>query len=346
MPLVLLLWCIALAVGPFGAHALAQQTANPNDPNNQSWGSSISSGFKRGFDKLGGVLNPNKQNHKQTPEDDAVSLKGKGKPGPELYVAFARMYEQSSKWGDAEQQYQAALNLKDDYLPALLGYAQLKERLGQPAEALQYYQKAAQKYPQEASVHNNMGMCYARQGRLDEAAAAMSAAVRLSPKTPLYRNNFATVLVDQGKLREAFAQLREVHGEAAAYYNMGYLLNKKGQTLAATQHFALALRSDPSMTSARRWIDYLQKNTTQARLPQHPAAGGLRITNEKALPKPADEAAPVHLPPTTSREADVEGPALPGITYTRDERPAATAPTAPLPPPIADSDIQPLPEVR
>ena len=106
--------------------------------------------------------------------------------------------------------------------------------------------------------------------------------MELAPKNPLYRNNIATVLVDQGRLREAFAHLKQAHGEAAAYYNMGYLLNKKGQTQAAMQHFALALKADPSMVAAQRWLEYLQRSTTQARLPQHPAAGGLKIISRKA----------------------------------------------------------------
>ena len=218
------------------------------------------------------------------PEDDAISLHSNAKPGPDLYVAVARLYQESGKLADAELQYQAALKEQADYLPALLGYAQLKEQLGQTKEATWLYVRAVKTYPREPSVHNNVGLFYARQGRLDEAIAALAIAVQLAPKNALYRNNIATVLVDQGKLREAFAQLREVHSEAAAYYNMGYLLNKKGQTQAALQHFSLAWRADPSMTPAQRWIDYLQRKTVQARLPRHPAAGGVRIAAESGEP--------------------------------------------------------------
>ncbi len=311
--LALLCGSLVIALVPCGVEVLAQQPGYPSKP---SWTSSITSGVKQGFDKIGNALNPKKPSDKPPPEDDAISLKSKSKPGPELYTAVARLCEEQRKWTDAEQQYQAALRLKPDHLPALLGYAQLKERLGQTDEAVRLYQQAARQHPREAAVHNNFGMCLARQGRLDEAAAALSAAVQLAPKNTLYRNNFATVLVDAGKLREAFAQLRAVHGEAAAYYNMGYLLQKKGQTLAATQHFALALRADPSMTAARHWLDYLQKSAAQARLPNHPAAGGVRITSDEATPRSVEEPSPRRLPPT-----------------------------APLPPPD-DSDIQPLPVVE
>ena len=174
---------------------------------------------------------------------------------------------------DAEQQYELALKEKPNDLPALLGYARLKDFLEKPNEAIQLYQRAAKAHPRQASVHNNLGLCHARQNRLDEAVAAMNRAVQLAPKNRLYRNNIATVLVDQGKWREAFEHLREVHGDAAAYYNMVYLLNKKDQTQAAMQHFALALKADPSTYAARRWGEHLQHSTAQARLRQPPAAG-------------------------------------------------------------------------
>jgi tetratricopeptide (TPR) repeat protein len=352
--------------------AFAQQTNDQNSQSGQSWGGSITSGVKSGFSKIGHALNPAPPSKAPAPEDDAVSLKSKSKPGPELYVAIARLYEESGKPADAEQEYQLALADKDkpDYLPALLGYARLKEQLGHAEDAISLYQRAVKVYPKQAAVHNNLGLCYAREGRLDDAAAAMTRAVQLDPKNARYRNNIATVLVDQGKLREAFGHLQQVHGEAAAYYNMGYLLNKKGQTQAAIQHFSLALRADPSMAPAQRWIDYLQK-TTQARLPQHPMAAGLRIASEKRepealrppdfpdsrqggaqrtptflAPRPERDSAsmPRRLPPCPSGEPESDGPTLPGISYDRGEGP--TMPSAPLPPPSTNSAVRHLPQVN
>jgi len=325
-------------------------------------------------------LNP-KKTPAPTPEDEAISLASEAKPSPALYVAIGRLYAQSGKLAEAEQQYQLALKERRDFLPALLECAELKERMGQPDKAIEYYQRAATAYPQEASVYNNMGLYYARQGRLNEAERAMAQAVRIAPKNIRYRNNIATVLVDQGNVREAFGHLRQVHDEGAAHYNLAYLLNKKGQTQAALQHFSLALRADPSMVASQRWIDHLQKKTTQARLPQHPSAGGLRITTERMEPdSPRNSAArfpdssvepperplspaptmppaevrrslpeapmpqpPQRLPPVSPREPEPEGPTLPGISYDRSERPSD--PVAPLPP-NADTAVRHLPRVN
>jgi tetratricopeptide (TPR) repeat protein len=332
------LWMAATdVVGPRCPDAHAQQSASSSD---KSWTESVTSPFKQGFDKLGRALNP----QPATPghaiaEDDAISLKHKSKAGPELYVAIARLYEQSGKTAEAEQQYQAALKEFPNNLPALLGYARLKDSLGKSTEAIQLYQRAAKAYPQQASVHNNLGLCYAQQNRLDEAAAAMSRAIQLEPKNPLYRNNIATVLVDRGNPREAFVHLREVHGDAAAHYNTGYLLTKKGQTQAAIQQFTLALRTDPSMVAAQRWVDYLQRSTAEARLPPPMTAAVKIISPPPAMPP--DAAALQRLPPTTLRDSASNGSTLPGISFD----PSAT-PTAPMPPGPADTALRPLPRVN
>jgi Flp pilus assembly protein TadD len=281
VPLMLLVWGVVGVVVPRNTAAVAAQPASSND---KSWTESISSGFKKGLDKVGNTLNPKPSAPKPGREDDAISLKNTAKPRAELYIAMARVYEQGGKTAEAEQQYELALSEKHTDLTALLGYAQLEERAGKPNEAIQLYERAVKAHPQEASIHNNLGLCYARQNRPDDAVASMSRAIQLVPKNTLYRNNIAVVLVDQGKLPEALGHLREVHSEAAAYYNMGYLLNKKGQTQAALRQFELAVKADPAMESAKRWVGYLQKTTAQARLAQQPAGIGLKAANPPVMP--------------------------------------------------------------
>lgn len=310
----------------------------------KSWTESITSPLKQGFDKLGRALTPKPSAPKPSYlEDDAVSLKSTAQPGPELYVATARLCEQSGKMAEAEQQYRLALAKNPDNLNALLGYARLCDHVGKPSEAIRLYERAAKLHPREVSVHNNLGLCYAKQDRLDEAVTAMRRATELDPKNRLYRNNIATVLVDQGKLREAFDHLKKGHNAAAAYYNMGYLLNKKGHTQAAMQHFELALRTDPSMNEARRWVEYLQRTTAHAQKPRQPASTVARADDKPlAAQKVRPEApTPQRLPPTRLRRPVIEGPTSPGVTY---ERP--TAPAAPLPPPTTNAALRPLPRVR
>ena len=354
------LWIMALAalgiaavdaIGPTCSLVWAEQSSSKN----KSWTDSITSPFKQGFDKVGKALTPAPAPKPLAAEDDAISLKSKSKPGPELYVAIARLYEQGGKLEDAEKQYQEALRLDPKHLAALMGYAQLKDGLGKTNDALDLYLRAAKIHPAEASIHNNLGIFYARNRRFDEAVASLRRAVQMDPKNPRYRNNIATVLVDMGKSQEAFANLSAIYTPAVAYYNLGYLLNKKGETQAAIQSFSLAVRNDPSMQPAQRWVEYLQRSTAQARLANHPAAAGVRVTSEPpkpvsvppartaeetAPPMPPDEAMPQRLPPTLSEPSGSDGPSLPGISYSK-----SPSPIAPLPP-VTSSAVRPLPTVR
>ena len=347
--------------------ALAQQQTTTTT------GSSWTDSIKQQFAKLGG--SKPKSSAVTMSDDDPVSLTNKNKPGPRTYVAVARLYAEMNKPADAEQQYQMALKEQPDYLPALLGYAQLKEQMGQADEAVRLYQQAAKAYPRQAAVHNNLGLCYASQKRLDDAVASLNVAVQLAPKNPLYRNNLATVLVDQGRLPEAFEQLKSVNSEAVAYYNLGYLLNRRGQTQAAMQHFTLALQADPSMARAQLWLGYLQKTTGQAAAPQavaaqqppaprpQPVAPQAVATQEKRILQPETLTAPAEpqwirpLPPVLPQESaplppqalatapresaplppqsPTDGPRLPGIFYDRYDRSSDTS-----------TAVRPLPRIN
>jgi Tfp pilus assembly protein PilF len=267
--------CWLMAAACHGQEAYGQKPAQQ---------SSVTGSIKQGFNKVGDFFTPAKPSPKPLPTDDAISLNSQSKPGPELYTAIARLYEESGKNAEAEKYYQMALNEKADNLNAMLGYARFQENQGRVNEALTMYQKAVQTHPKEAAAYNNLGLCFARRNKLNEAASALGQAVQLEPRNPLYRNNLATVLVDQNHLPEAFANLRDVHGEAAAYYNMGYLLNKKGQTEAAEHNFAQALRVDPKMVSAQKWLNYLQNKSRETAMGGQSGDGSIRLGSAAGSP--------------------------------------------------------------
>lgn len=193
-----------------------------------------------------------------TPPNDGVSLSTPAKPSPDLYLAMARMYAQSGKLDLAEKQYKLGLKLAPKHLGLQLGYARLKDQQGQLDQAIGLYQQVAKQYPQEAAVHNDLGLCYARRGMLREAIASLERAIQLQPGKRLYRNNIATVLVEMGHVDAALEHLRAAHTEAVACYNLGYLLEKKGQPALAATFFAKALEKDPSLTAAQVWLERLQ----------------------------------------------------------------------------------------
>lgn len=189
---------------------------------------------------------------------DPVSLAEKPKPpDAALYVSLGDLRVRENDAEGAREMYHKALSMEPHHLGALLGLARLFDRQGQLDRAAQHYVEATKHHPKEAAAFNDLGLCYARQGKYDEAVAALQRAVELMPDRVLYRNNIATVLVAQGRVDEALVHMTDAHGVAAAHYNIGYLLNKRGRQRQALNHFALALQADPKMTAAQDWVDSL-----------------------------------------------------------------------------------------
>ena len=211
----------------------------------------VTTGFTDGLDKISRAFTPTES---VVSAEDPISLSSQGRPSPQLYVAVARLAEQTGKFGEADQRYQQALKLAPDDLGALLGYARMKDRQGRLDEAVQLYQAAARVHPNESAVFNDLGLCHARRKDLTESIVALKRAVDLNPKEPRYRNNIATVLVEMGDIDTAFMHMAAVHSPAVAYYNVGFLLHKKGKSREAAALFSHALTIDPSLNAARVWL--------------------------------------------------------------------------------------------
>ncbi len=189
---------------------------------------------------------------------DPTSLASKGpKPGPDLNIATARMYEQAGKGDLAREQYERALKANPTYLPALLGFAQFRDRQHEFAEADKLYERALKKYPEEAAIYNDMALSRQHRGQLEDAARLMTKAIELQPDKKLYRNNMASIFVDSSRPDEALKQLVSAHGPAVGRYNLAILLHRKGADEAARYQFAQAAEIDPSIVAAREWAHRL-----------------------------------------------------------------------------------------
>lgn len=271
------------------------------------------------------------------PAPDAVSLATKAKPSPDLYVAAARLSEQSGKTTEAEDLYQRALRVDSRHADALVGYARLKDRQGRKADAIRLYQRAAKAHPENASIFNDLGLCLAKQRKFDDSLAALGQAIDLDPKKWLYRNNMAMVLVETGKIDAAVAQLMTVQEEAVAHYNVAYILQKKGDSQAAARHFALALQKNPSLEEARVWL---------AKLGHQPASIGdpaPRIASQRP-PDPMFRAAPSDASPAGRGFEDPHGgvaPVAPQTSVFREgSSPWGHQPLESRLPPVPDRTVE------
>ncbi|HLA83786.1 MAG TPA: tetratricopeptide repeat protein, partial [Thermoguttaceae bacterium] len=215
-------------------------------------GDSFSSGVKKGW---GALAKPFESLAPKSNSADPTRIETPVDPSADLYAAVARRDEDQGRFREAEEQYRKSLKASSTHLASLLGYGRLLDRQGRHAEAMEQYHRAVKAYPRDARPLNYLSLSLASHGKFDEAVATMEQAIRLEPRQAVYRNNMAVILVEAGKNEAAFRHLCAVHDEATAYYNLGYLLQKRGDTDAALRHFAFALKRNPKFAEARVWID-------------------------------------------------------------------------------------------
>ena len=194
--------------------------------------------------------------------NDPTSLSSKTpKFGPELYVEAAKMQESRGNIEGAILQFKKALDLAPNNLSVLLNFARLYDRQGQFGDAVQLYQRAIQADPKSATALNDLGLCYARQRKFDDSIASLQKAIQIQPEKKMYRNNLATVFVEAGRYDEALPQLIAAHGEAVAHYNLGYMLQQKGQIALAIDQMKRALELSPQFEEAATMLSNLSVPT-------------------------------------------------------------------------------------
>lgn len=117
-------------------------------------------------------------------------------------------------------------------------------------------------------AHNNLGIVYARTGRIGPAIAEGEAAVRLRPSFPEARSNLGLALTSAGRLPEAIAELdaavRLAPGLPGARLNLGRALLLAGRLPEALAQFEAALRLDPASPEARADLGVAHNNLANA----------------------------------------------------------------------------------
>lgn len=87
-----------------------------------------------------------------------------------------------------------------------LGHALLS--LGQTDDAVEAFQSATARAPDDANIRSNLGIAFVRSGRMQEALSAFELAVAIDPDCPEAQNNLGSFLLDVGDAEHAESYLR------------------------------------------------------------------------------------------------------------------------------------------
>ncbi len=110
----------------------------------------------------------------------------------------------------AEAALLSSVNLKRDYIPAILLLSQLEIQMGKASEALQAAEAAAYFAPNEPAVLFQVGLLRSGTGDIAGAVAALAHAVELNPQYANARFFLGAMYSVQGKYPEALEQMRAV----------------------------------------------------------------------------------------------------------------------------------------
>ena len=116
--------------------------------------------------------------------------------------------------------------------------------------AIASYLKALSLQPEDATLHNKLGISYQRTGRADKAREQYEEAVRLNPDYASAWNNLGTVHHTQGRHAKAVSYYRKAIEKrsdfAAAWRNLGAVELARGNVQQGLSAYREALRLDPS----------------------------------------------------------------------------------------------------
>ena len=145
---------------------------------------------------------------------------------------------------------------RDPQNPSLhvaLGLAYL-ERNESP-RALLAFQKAVRADPRSAEAHNWLGVALAAKSDLPGAIAAFRQAVALDPRYGRAYSNLGSALAKSGDYSEAVLVLEKALGlepnSLGAHFNLGMALREKGDLEAALVHLGQVVGGDPTNASVR-----------------------------------------------------------------------------------------------
>jgi tetratricopeptide (TPR) repeat protein len=159
--------------------------------------------------------------------------------------------QQMKLYDEARQYFQEALKIDAKYRDAIQGLARVYTRLEDFPHALDIYQKALDKTPQDHGLWFDLGMCYSHKKELAQALSCFQKALELDPENRLYMKKLGFMLARVGQTEQGLAVLTRAMGTALAHYNVARMMDHMGQPEQCRQHLQLALEANPNLDQAR-----------------------------------------------------------------------------------------------
>ena len=168
-------------------------------------------------------------------------------------------YQQESRWDEAIEQYEQALEITPDERLVLVYLAFAKARVRAPT--LTGEQPDDQLDFDDPHVQLRIGKAFIEVGLLEDAVQRFRVALRTDPGFAEARTELADLLVRMNRPAEAVPQyealLRADPNDYQANNNLGVALRALGEDAEAVDHFRKALEINPDYDAARKNLEQI-----------------------------------------------------------------------------------------
>ena len=190
-----------------------------------------------------------------------------------LHLTHAKLQERQGNLDSARISYEIALSHNSKSIDAVLGLARLDQLAGRRDKAEKGYLKALKIQPNNPQAFDAAGQFYASQDQWDKSVKMLKSAMMAAPDEAIYRYHLAVALASSGRMNEAMPHFVKTIGEAEAHYNVGYILQKKGDLDGAKRQLTQAVLKKPDLIVAQKLLDELNEDQNdQFRIASNPAS--------------------------------------------------------------------------
>ncbi|MBQ3671602.1 MAG: tetratricopeptide repeat protein [Treponema sp.] len=235
--------------------------------------------------------------------DDVVSNAIKINPDDvKMHTKMGHVYNRQSIFNSAEEEFKKALNIDDEFTPALTGMAFSQEKMGKNAEAVRTIQKAVELNPEDSDIIKQSAQILITAGHLPEAYAKLEELCKDDPddaqtinllgqyyickgddeklqacadKLEKIDSTYKDYLKDWGrrfaqmgdeKTSEQYlkAAVEEIPGDAESKINLALLYEKRGNNKEALDLFRRAIHDDAFNVISKDKAEKLTKTVEQA----------------------------------------------------------------------------------
>ena len=177
-----------------------------------------------------------------------------------LKLTYAQWKEETGELPEAKLHYSEVLKEHPKNIQAILGLARTEYTSGNVVLAEQGFRRALKIDSGSAEAYSGLGQCQAENKQWTAAADSLTKASIGLPEDKTIRHELAIALVHTGDLPAAQLNFNQSVGAAAGHYNTALILKDDGHLPEAEEQLELALRKDPKLKEAERWLTEIRNS--------------------------------------------------------------------------------------